>query len=144
MLNAALDITVGIVESYLRGNQVGGGELPDLIKGVYEALTSGTGGDPNVRRPTGHISVLKVTNNYNYKGVTDDRIVCQECKRSMKMLKNHLRKSHGLTPEEYRRKWSLADDYPMVTKDYAAQRSRLAKKYGLGSRGMRWGNRQPK
>ena len=142
MQTDALTITVGIVESYLRGNLVGGGELPDLIRGVYEALTSGTGVDPNVRRPTGHVSVLKVTN--KYEGVTGDHLVCQECNRSMKMLKNHLCKRHNLTPEQYRRKWSLADDYPMISRDYAAERSRIAKENGLGIRGSRWGSRQPK
>ena len=141
MPNVALDTTVKIVVSYMSLNPVGRGELPDLIILVHEALTSGTGGDPNVRRP-GHVSVSNVTN--KYEGVTGGHLVCQECNRSMKMLKNHLRNSHRLTPEQYRRKWGLADNYPMVTKDYAAQRSRIAKENGLGRGGSLWGSKQPK
>jgi predicted transcriptional regulator len=71
------------------------------------------------------------------KSVTPDFLVCLEDGKKLKMLKRHLRTAYGMTPEEYRAKWGLSPDYPMVAPNYAKQRSRFAKEIGLGRRGQR-------
>jgi predicted transcriptional regulator len=123
-----LPLVTDIVAAHLSNNNVPSAELPQLIREVYHALAmASTGGPAPAARPEPAVSVKK--------SVTPDYIVCLEDGKKLKMLKRHLRTSYGLTPEEYRQKWSLPADYPMVAPNYAAQRSAFAKKIGLGRTG---------
>ncbi|MBV9591625.1 MAG: MucR family transcriptional regulator, partial [Hyphomicrobiales bacterium] len=107
-------------------NSVGAGDLPILIKDVYGALTRVTNPEANVPANTAKPAVsIK-------KSITPDYLVCLEDGKKFKSLKRHLRTQYGLSPEQYREKWGLASDYPMVAPNYAAARSRLAKQMGLG------------
>jgi len=101
-------------------------QLPEVIKTIHDSLTalrSGNGATPT-EPPTPAVPIKK--------SVTPDYIVCLEDGRKLKMLKRHLRTAFNMTPEDYRRRWGLAADYPMVAPTYAAKRSALAKKIGLG------------
>ena len=126
--NGVLSMVTEIVSAHLSNNTVPVGDIPRLIHEVYGALT-GLGQVPakSAERLEPAISVKK--------SVTADFIVCLEDGKKLKMLKRHLRTSYGLTPEEYRQKWGLPADYPMVAPNYAAQRSAFAKKIGLGRTG---------
>ena len=122
--------TTQIISSHLRNNSVALTDLPEAIKNVYRSLESvaGTSAAPQDNRPA--VSVRR--------SVTPEYIVCLEDGKKLKMLKRHLRTAYNMTPEEYRLKWGLPADYPMVSPNYAQQRSTLAKKIGLGnSRGAR-------
>lgn len=122
--------TTQIISSHLRNNSVALSDLPEAIKNVYKSLESvaGTSAAPQDNRPA--VSVRR--------SVTPEYIVCLEDGKKLKMLKRHLRTAYNMTPEEYRLKWGLPADYPMVSPNYARQRSTLAKKIGLGnSRGAR-------
>ena len=118
--------TTQIISSHLRNNSVALSDLPDAIKNVYRSLESvaGTSAAPQDSRPA--VSVRR--------SVTPEYIVCLEDGKKLKMLKRHLRTTYNLTPDEYRAKWGLAADYPMVAPNYAKQRSAFAKKIGLGKR----------
>ncbi len=120
-----LQITSDIVSAHVSNNPVPLGELPGLIQTVYSALTglSAPASAPEVE--------LKPAVNPK-KSVTDDYIVCLEDGKKLKMLKRHLATSYGMTPAEYRAKWGLPHDYPMVAPAYARKRQELAKKIGLG------------
>ena len=111
--------------SYVQKNSVSISDLPQLIKIVHDSLTSLSGGGP-AEKPQPAVSIRR--------SVTPDYIVCLEEGRKLKMLKRHLATAYGMTPEEYREKWGLPADYPMVAPNYAKQRSYLAKKIGLGKR----------
>ncbi len=111
-----------IVSAYVSNNSVPTNQLPDLITSVHQTLMKVTGQVPETLKPVVPIK----------RSVTPDYIVCLEDGKKLKMLKRHLRTSYNLSPEEYRKKWGLLDDYPMVAPKYAAQRSKLAKKFGLG------------
>jgi len=115
--------TAEIVSAYLQNNQIPTDQIPDLIKSTYAAL--GNAGEP-VAEPaaTPAVSIRK--------SVKPDAITCLECGKSFAMLKRHLRTDHGLTSDEYRAKWSLPAGYPLVAPEYAARRSELALKIGLG------------
>ena len=117
--------TADIVASYVQNNSVAIGDLPQLIKTVHESL-AGLSGDSPAEKPQPAVSVRR--------SVTPDYIVCLEDGRKLKMLKRHLATAYGMTPEDYREKWGLPADYPMVAPNYAKQRSSLAKKIGLGKR----------
>lgn len=122
--------TTQIVASHLRHNSVALSELPDAIKQVYQSLETVTGGEPEQQDNQPAIAIRR--------SVTPEHIVCLEDGKKLKMLKRHLRTAYNMTPEEYRLKWGLPSDYPMVAPNYARQRSDLAKKIGLGnSRGRR-------
>lgn len=125
-----LQLTAGIVAAFVRNNRVTPEQLADLIRTVHRTLEGlGQGKDeaPAERsKPAVPIS----------KSVNDDYIVCLEDGKKLKMLKRYLRSTYGMSPEEYRRKWGLPGDYPMVAPNYAARRSEFAKKIGLG-RGVR-------
>ena len=99
-------------------------ELPELIRGVHEALSQIEAGhvEPEPLEPAVPLK----------KSVSPDYIVCLEDGKKFKSLKRHLRTKYDMSPEEYREKWGLAADYPMVAPNYAKQRSELAKKMGLG------------
>jgi predicted transcriptional regulator len=117
--------TADIVASHVQNNSVAISDLPVLIKTVYESL-AGLGGEAAAEKPQPAVSVRR--------SVTPDFIICLEDGRKLKMLKRHLSTAYGMSPEEYREKWGLPADYPMVAPNYAKQRSSLAKKIGLGKR----------
>ena len=117
--------TAQIVASHLRNNAVPLSDLPDAIKNVYRSLESLAGGGPTEPDSQPAVTIRR--------SVTPDYIVCLEDGKKLKMLKRHLRTAYNMTPEEYRQKWGLPADYPMVAPNYARQRSSLAKKIGLGS-----------
>ena len=119
-----ITLTADIVTAHVANNDVDGTSLPSLIESVYGAL-SGLGTQEAVEeRPEPAVSVRA--------SVKNDHLVCLEDGKKMKMLKRHLMTDHGITPEEYRERWNLAADYPMVAPDYAEKRRELAKKIGLG------------
>jgi predicted transcriptional regulator len=121
-----LDLTARIVSAYAGNATLSPTELTDLIGSVSRALTqlSTTAVEPEVKELTPAVPVKK--------SVTADFIVCLEDGKKLKMLKRHLMSTYGMTPAEYRTKWNLPRDYPMVAPNYAATRSQLAKKIGLG------------
>ncbi|ANU07567.1 MucR family transcriptional regulator [Paraurantiacibacter namhicola] len=114
-----------IVVSYVANNNVSADEVPALLENVFNKL-AGLGGDGSSQeqRPDPAVSVRA--------SVKKDHIVCLEDGKKMKMLKRHLMTDHGMTPDEYRARWDLPSDYPMVAPDYAEKRRELAKKIGLG------------
>ena len=117
--------TTKIVASHLRNNSVALSELPDAIKQVYQSLETVTGNQPEQQDNQPAVAIRR--------SVTPEHIVCLEDGKKLKMLKRHLRTAYNMTPEEYRLKWGLPADYPMVAPNYARQRSALAKKIGLGN-----------
>ena len=121
-----IDLTADIVSSYVGNNTVATADLPDLIQQVHDALrhTVAASQEPEVE-PLKPALPIK-------KSMTPDFIICLEDGKKFKSLKRHLRTHYNLTPEEYREKWGLDPDYPMVAPNYAAARSDLAKKMGLG------------
>lgn len=131
--NGLLNLTTEIVASHVSNNTVSVVELPQLIKQVYASLVgvSGGAGEPVAERPEPAVSVRR--------SVTPDYVVCLEDGKKLKMMKRHLKTVYGLTPEQYRERWGLPADYPMVAPNYAAQRSRLAKQIGLGTKSRRTG-----
>ena len=121
-----LELTTEIVAAHASNNTVAPGDLPQLIQDVYKALVV-AGTTPAVpERPRPAVSVKK--------SVFPDYIVCLEDGKKLKMLKRHLKTAYNLTPQEYRERWGLPPDYPMVAPNYAKHRSNLAKKIGLGTR----------
>jgi len=120
-----LTLAVDIVSAHVSNNSVTGDQLPVLIRLVYDSL-SGLGQEPDPikdeREPA--VSIRS--------SIKPDAVTCLECGRKMKMLKRHISTDHGLTPAEYRARWKLTSDYPMVAPDYAAKRKDLAMKIGLG------------
>ncbi|MFD2264093.1 MucR family transcriptional regulator [Lacibacterium aquatile] len=124
-------MTTQIVAAYLSKNSLPLSELPSLIQQVHSALT-GVGTAPvavAVERPEPAVPVKK--------SVTPDYIVCLEDGKKLKMLKRHLKTAFNMTPEQYRERWGLPADYPMVAPNYADQRSKLAKQIGLGTKPRR-------
>ncbi len=123
-----VELTANIVSAYVSKNAVTAADLPSLISDVHVALTKAStvvaGLDREDLRPAVNIK----------KSVTADYIICLEDGKKFKSLKRHLRTHYNLSPEEYREKWGLPHDYPMVAPNYAQARSRLAKKMGLGTR----------
>jgi predicted transcriptional regulator len=120
-----LALTTEIVSAHLANNAVGQGDVPDLIQSVFAKLSELAGGEEAV--PVELTPAVPIK-----KSVTDDYIICLEDGKKLKMLKRHLMTAYGMTPEEYRAKWGLKPDYPMVAPNYAAKRQELAKKIGLG------------
>ena len=126
-----IKLTADIVSAYVSNNSVPSSDLPALIGQVHSALTrvsSGQGESP-VEPPKPAISVKK--------SITADHIVCLEDGKKFKSLKRHLRTQYNMTPEQYRDKWGLPPEYPMVAPNYAAARSHLAKQMGLGQQRRR-------
>ncbi|MFO1183249.1 MAG: MucR family transcriptional regulator [Bauldia sp.] len=126
-----IDLTANIVSAYVSNNTVAANDLARLIADVHQALTRTHGGG-NEPEP----EPLKPAVNPK-KSVFPDYIVCLEDGKKFKSLKRHLRTHYDLSPEEYRDKWALPADYPMVAPNYAAARSALAKKMGLGQQRRR-------
>lgn len=129
--NELLVLTAEIVSSHVANNTVALNDLPQLIQQVYSTLAGvGKGGSGMfAARPEPAVTVKK--------SVHPDYIVCLEDGRKLKMLKRHLKTAYNMTPEQYRERWNLPPDYPMVAPNYAKQRSSLAKKIGLGTRPRR-------
>ncbi len=121
-----MELTADIVSAHVGHNRVDAGDVPKLIKTVYNAL-AGTGQPAPAPQEA---LQPKVSIRSSLK---PDAITCLDCGAKMKMLKRHLMTNHGMTPDEYRQKWGLAADYPMVAPNYAEQRRVLAKKIGLGT-----------
>ncbi len=123
--SAILQMTADVVASYVGNTPLPPIELTKAINAVYGSLSSlnDDGGAP-AEPPKPAVSIRR--------SVKPDYIVCLEDGKKLKMLKRHLRTTYGMTPDEYRAKWGLASDYPMVAPNYAQQRSELAKKIGLG------------
>jgi predicted transcriptional regulator len=127
-----LALTTEIVAAHVSNNTVAVGDLPNLINQVYQSLsTIGTAPAPAPERPQPAVSIKK--------SIHPDYIVCLEDGKKLKMLKRHLKTAYDMTPDDYRERWGLAADYPMVAPNYAKQRSRLAKEIGLGTRARKAG-----
>ena len=123
-----LEWTTMIVSSHVGKTQSSTDEVSNLIQTVHKALNGLSAGvEPNVPEPAVPVR----------RSITPDYIVCLEDGRKLKMLKRHLRTAYSMTPEEYRERWNLPADYPMVAPNYARQRSNLAKKIGLGTKRSR-------
>jgi predicted transcriptional regulator len=130
---SVLGLTAQIVSAHVSNNSVSPDALPSLIQDVYKTLAD-VGKEPvQPDKPQPAVPVKK--------SVFADHIVCLEDGKKLKMLKRHLRTAYNLTPEQYRERWGLAPDYPMVSSNYAKQRSSLAKKIGLGTRPRDSGSR---
>ena len=121
-----LGLTAQIVSAHVSNNSVAPDALPNLIQEVYRTL-AGVGKEPVV--PDKQQPAVPVK-----KSVFPDHIICLEDGKKLKMLKRHLKTSYNMTPEQYREKWQLPPDYPMVAPNYARHRSSLAKKIGLGTK----------
>ncbi len=125
-----LTLTTEIVAAHVANNSVAMSDLPQLIEQVYKTLANvGTEQPAAAERPQPAVPIKK--------SVTPDYIICLEDGKKLKMLKRHLKTAYDMTPEEYRERWSLPPDYPMVAPNYAKQRSKLAKEIGLGTRARR-------
>ncbi|MBX7495441.1 MucR family transcriptional regulator [Qipengyuania sp. 6B39] len=125
MAETLITLTSDIVAAHVSNNSVEVGDVPTLISNVYSAL-SGLSGAGAAAEPTPDPAVSIRSS------VKKDHLVCLDCGKKMKMLKRHLSTEHGMTPDEYRARWNLGGDYPMVAPDYAATRRDLAVKIGLG------------
>ena len=124
--NEILRMAVDIVSAYVGNNTVATDQVPDVISSVYGSLSSldGLQSEANTEPLKPAVSVRR--------SVNPDYIVCLEDGKKLKMLKRHLRAAYNMTPDDYRAKWGLPADYPMVAPNYASQRSEFAKKIGLG------------
>jgi len=125
-MDQLLQLATGIVSSYVSHNQVPMAEVPTIIKSVHSVLSSLVTGIPAEGASTAKPAVSVK------KSIGDDFIICLEDGKKLKMLKRYLRSNYNMSPEEYRAKWGLPADYPMVAPAYARQRSEFAKKIGLG------------
>ena len=124
-----LRMTANVVSAYVGNNTLSPAKIPDVINTVFGTLrTLDDNGGGRAQRLKPAVPIRK--------SITPDYIVCLEDGRKLKMLKRHLRTAYSMTPEEYRAKWGLGSDYPMVAPNYSAQRSNFAKRIGLG-RGRR-------
>ena len=127
--SAIIEMTTDIVSAYVGNNSVSTTDLPALIQSVHRALTGVSGGaEPVEVAPKEPAVPLK-------RSITPDYLICLEDGRKFKSLKRHLRTKYNMSPEEYRAKWGLPKDYPMVAPNYAKARSDLAKQMGLGQGG---------
>ncbi len=125
-----LRMTTDIVASFVSNNSVSADSMPEMIRSVHAALRelSGAEAKPEAKsKPAVPVS----------KSVTDDYIICLEDGKKLKMLKRYLRSQYDMSPEDYRRKWGLPSDYPMVAPAYSRRRSDFAKEIGLGRGGRK-------
>jgi len=126
-----IEMTTDIVSAYVGNNSVAAADLPALIQSVHKALSGVDGGaEPVEAAPKEPAVSVK-------KSITPDHLICLEDGRKFKSLKRHLRTKYNMSPEDYRAKWGLAKDYPMVAPNYARARSDLAKQMGLGQGGRK-------
>jgi predicted transcriptional regulator len=122
-------LTADIVSAYVRNNSIASGDLPAFIGSIHAALRKSSSGPAREPAPEPQKPAVPIK-----KSVMPDHIVCLEDVKKFKSLRRHLKTAHGLTPAEYRKKWGLEADYPIVAPEYAATRSALAKSAGLGSK----------
>lgn len=123
--NQLIELTTEIVSSFVSNNPVPNTSLPELIRSVHQTLTEISSDEPAEEpRPEPAVPINR--------SVTPEHIICLEDGRKLKMLKRYLRSRYNLTPEEYRQRWGLPSDYPMVAPNYAKKRSQFAKEIGLG------------
>ena len=122
-----ITLTADIVSAHVSNNSVAVNDIPSLIQSVHSALDalSATGQQPEAKKQEPAVSIRS--------SVKPDYIVCLEDGKKLKMLKRHLMTHYNLTPDQYRQKWGLGADYPMVAPNYAEQRRALAKSIGLGT-----------
>ncbi|HEX2216537.1 MAG TPA: MucR family transcriptional regulator [Xanthobacteraceae bacterium] len=126
-----IELTAEIVSAYVSNNSVPASDMPALINQVHQALVRVGAGDHELPvEPLKPAIAVK-------RSITPDHIVCLEDGKKFKSLKRHLRTQYNMTPEQYREKWGLPLDYPMVAPNYAAARSQLAKQMGLGQQRRR-------
>jgi len=126
-----LGLTAQIVSAHIANNSVATESLPGLIQEIYKTLSSVGKETVIVDRPQPAVAVKK--------SIYPDYLICLEDGKKLKMLKRHLQTSYGISPEQYRERWSLPSDYPMVAPNYARHRSSLAKKIGLGTKSRNGG-----
>lgn len=125
-----LALTANIVAAHVSKTAVAVDDLPALIRQVHRTLAEiGQGAAPAAERPSPSVPIKK--------SVTSDYIVCLEDGKKLKMLKRHLKTAYNMTPEQYRERWGLPSDYPMVAPNYAKKRSQLARDLGLGTKSKR-------
>ena len=124
-----IEMTADIVSAYVGNNSVSSSDLPNLIQSVHRALAAVTTGASDVQ-PAPKEPAVPIK-----RSITPDYLICLEDGRKFKSLKRHLRTKYNMSPEEYRAKWGLPKDYPMVAPNYAKARSDLAKQMGLGQGG---------
>lgn len=127
-----IELTADIVSAYVANNSVSSGDIPSLISDIHSALMRVSAGQdiPVALEPVKPAVPVK-------KSITNDFIICLEDGKKFKSLKRHLRTSYNMSPEQYREKWGLPQDYPMVAPNYAEARSQLAKQMGLGQKRKR-------
>ncbi|MGM0559465.1 MAG: MucR family transcriptional regulator [Pseudomonadota bacterium] len=126
-ISELLSLTSNIVAAHVSNNAVAPADVPGLIREVYSTLANV--GQDTVKEPEKPTPAVAIK-----KSITPDYLICLEDGKKLKMLKRHLKTAYNMTPEEYREKWGLPADYPMVAPNYARQRSKLAKDIGLGKR----------
>lgn len=137
MPETLITLTADIVSAHVSNNSVAVNDLPALIQNVHNALNGlGQRQEEPQAKPEPAVSIRS--------SIKPDYIVCLEDGKKLKMLKRHLMTHYNMTPDEYRQKWGLAADYPMVAPNYAEQRRSLAKKIGLGTKRRRTGARAAK
>src|SRR5580700_9429865 len=124
-----IEMTADVVSAYVGNNSVSANDLPALIQSVHRALAGVSAGAEAVEAAPKEPAVPVK------RSITPDYLICLEDGRKFKSLKRHLRTKYNLSPEDYRAKWGLAKDYPMVAPNYAKARSDLAKQMGLGQGG---------
>ena len=123
---SVLGMAATIVSAYVSHNALPASQIPELIQTVYKSLAdTGSASADTPQEPLKPPVSIR-------RSITPDYVICLEDGKKLKMLKRHLRTNYGLSPEEYRAKWGLPSDYPMVAPNYAKQRSEFAKKIGLG------------
>ena len=125
-----IDATAGLVAAYVGSNTIAATDVPALIRTVHQALST-VGGLAEVAE-IGREPAVSVR-----RSITPDYLICLEDGRKFKSLKRHLRTKYDLSPEQYRARWNLPKDYPMVAPNYALARSELAKQMGLGQGGRK-------
>ncbi len=121
-----LSLTAEIVAAHVSNNTVAVSDLPHLIQQVHNTLSTVGSKGPQAPRPEPAVPIKK--------SVTPDYVICLEDGKKLKMLKRHLKTAYNMTPEQYRERWDLAPEYPMVAPNYARQRSSLARELGLGTK----------
>lgn len=136
MTETLITLTSDVVAAHVSNNSVAVDDVPGLIEKVFGALSGlGKGAAEAATPPEPAVSIRS--------SVKPDYVVCLDCGKKMKMLKRHLSTDHGLTTDEYRQRWGLPADYPLVAPNYAERRRELAKKIGLGRKpGQRRGRKK--
>ncbi len=125
-LSELLELTTEIVAAHVGNNTVAPDDLPQLIQDIYKTLSAVGNSQTAAEKPRPAVPVKK--------SIFPDYIICLEDGKKLKMLKRHLKTAYNMSPEEYRERWGLLPDYPMVAPNYAKHRSNLAKKIGLGTK----------